>query len=102
MPDGCDIIDDEIKYSLFGKCKLPFSLSINYIPTYEIEEAEYTDDEIVRVASERMTALMTSRLASSDVVRLKTYGEFTAEGYMIRSEYTYIGNVGENAAFFIE
>jgi hypothetical protein len=102
LHEECDIIEEKKNYSLFGKHKLPFSLSLKYIPGYETAVIEYSDDEIIKVATDRMSLLMSARLASSDVIRIKTSGNFTSNGYMIRSEYTYIENVGENAEFFIK
>jgi similar to stage IV sporulation protein len=102
LHEECDIIEEKKNYSLFGKHKLPFSLSLKYIPGYETAVIEYSDDEIIKVATDRMSLLMSARLASSDVIRIKTSGNFSSNGYMIRSEYTYIENVGENAEFFIK
>lgn len=102
LPTNCDIIDDEITYSLFGRCKLPFSISKKTMVSYDFISTEYTDDEIIKVAYERLSALMATRLATSDLVRLRTYGNFTDEGYVLRSEYTYICDVGDNLAFTVE
>lgn len=95
LTNSCDIIENEITYSLPGGHKLPFSVSLKYIPEYSLDQSVYTDEELVRIASDRLDALMASRLATSDLLKIKTYGEFTEKGYVMRSDITFLCEVGE-------
>nr|MBE6545502.1 hypothetical protein [Oscillospiraceae bacterium] len=97
-----DIIENEITYSLFGRCRLPFSITLEYIPEYTVEKAEYTDEELVRIASDRLSVSTLDLLSCSDLLRLRTYGDFEGDGYTITSEITYLASVGKNSAFDLE
>ena len=97
-----DIIENEITYSLFGRCRLPFSITLQYIPEYSVEAAEYTDSELVSIASDRLSVLMLDLLSDSDLLRLKTKGGFVGDGYTITSEITYLAEVGKSSAFDLE
>ncbi len=95
----CDIIDHEKAYSLLGRYRLPFSLNLKYIPEYTVEMAEYSDEEIVFVAQERLNSLTVSRLVNSDLVSIRTYGNFIEEGYSMRSDIIYHKDIGQKSYF---
>ena len=99
LTDKYDIIDTEKTYSLFGKCRLPLSVSIKYIPDYSFEEMEYTDEELVGVASSRLDALTAIRLCASDLLKIRSYGEFTEEGYLMSSDIVFLSDVTERMEF---
>ena len=102
LTNKCDIIETEKTYSLFGNCRLPFSVSVKYIPEYESAEAEYTDEELVKIASSRLDALTSARLAMSDLVRIRSYGEFIEDGYLICSDIVFLAEVSEQVEFNVE
>ena len=102
LTDKCDIIDNEKTYSLFGISRLPFSVSIKYLSEYEYAESEYTDEELVRVASSRLDALTVSRLCRADLLKIRTYGEFEEDGYKMRSEMSFLSDVSERVEFKVE
>ena len=102
LTNKCDIIDTEKTYLLFGKCRLPFSVSISYLPSYSSIEAEYTDEELPSVASSRLDGLIAARLCLSDLLRIRTYGEFTEKGYKMWSEMVYLSDVSEQVEFKVE
>lgn len=96
IDEKCDIIEDVDSFSLFGKCKLPFEI----VKTYRTERKEvsktFTNDELVRVASSRLDGLVIKRLVKCDLIKKKTYGEFTNNGYKMTSELVYLREVSEN------
>ena len=97
LTNECDIIENEIAYSLFNICKLPVSIKTVYLMKSESLTVNYTDDELVNIASKRLNSLTASRLESADLLRIKTDGEFTDEGYIISSDIVYLSEVGESA-----
>ena len=99
LTNNCDIIETEKAYSLFGKCRLPFSVSISYIPQHDYEATEYTDEELVQVASCRLDALVAARLCASDLLKIRSYGEFTEKGYSMSSDLVYLSEVTERMEF---
>lgn len=102
LTNDCDIIEDEITYSLFGRYKLPLSIYTAHIVNTGTEPIEYTDDELVRIATERLNAITLSRLVGSDLVRIRTSGDFTDDGYRISSDFVFLSDVGEPQEFEIE
>jgi sporulation protein YqfD len=102
LTNKCDIIDTEKTYLLFGKCRLPFSVSISYLPSYSSIEAEYTDEELPSVASSRLDGLIAARLCLSDLLRIRTYGEFTEKGYRMWSEMVYLSDISKQVEFKVE
>lgn len=99
LTNECDIIDYEKSYSLFGKCKLPFSVNVKYIKEYRIDDTEYSDSDIVKIASGRLDSLVASRMIGCDLIKIKTKGDFTPEGYYICSDVTFLCPIGVNKEF---
>lgn len=99
LTNECDIIESEISYTHLDKYRLPFFLTVCYIPLFESETTEYTDEEIVKLATDRLNLLTENRLAKADLLRLRTSGEFTDTGYVIRSDAVFLTEVGENNGF---
>ena len=96
-----DIIENEIKCSLFDRCKLPLSITLKYIPQYTYENGVYTDDQLVEIASSRLMSLIALRLENSDLIRIKTRGNFTNTGYTMSTEIVFISDVAERVKFEI-
>jgi sporulation protein YqfD len=98
----CDIIETEKTYSLFWGRRLPFSISIKYISEVEKQESIYSDEELVKIASSRLDALTASRLYLSDLLKVKSFGEFTEDGYLIGSDIVYLSEVSERSEFKVD
>ena len=90
-----DIIENEKEFVLFGGHTLPLSLYESYVnlPTSHIRE--YTDSELPSVASEGLFATLDEELADKDLIKLRTSGGYTDEGYSMYAEYVYSCDVGE-------
>lgn len=99
LTNECDIIKTEISYTHLDKYRLPFFLTVGYIPIFESKTSEYTDEEIVKLATDRLNLLTEKRLASADLLRIRTSGEFTDSGYVIRSKMVFLTEVGKNNGF---
>ena len=102
LTNKCDIIETEKTYSLFSDTRLPFSISIKYIPQYEVTEAFYSDEELIKIASTRLDALTASRLYFSDLLKIKSQGQFTENGYLISSDIIYLSEVTERREFNVK
>lgn len=92
---GYDIIETEKEFVLFGKSKLPFSLCYSYELKSVESTVEYTDLELITIAKQRINGAVYSLFDTEDVVSIRTYGEFGADGYYCRSAVSYVGEVGE-------
>ena len=93
--NGCDIIEDVKVFSLFGEKRLPFSVSTSYALEYDVTTESYSDTQIVKIASDRLSVKTLALLADADLIKIKTYGEFTDEGYVMRSDILLTKEVSE-------
>ena len=99
--DGCDIIKNVKVFSIFDKAKLPIFFTTEYAHSYVYSEEEYSDDELVAVAARELRAKTAARLCGSDLLKIKTFGEFTDTGYKICSEIVFLSNVGKTLEFTV-
>jgi sporulation protein YqfD len=94
-----DIIENEIAYTHPDGRKLPASLTVSYIPAFSEEGALYTDDELIKLASDRLRLITAERLALCDLIRIRTEGEFTERGYRLTSRLVVLTEVGVHLDF---
>ena len=97
----CDIIDDVKEYSLPNDASLPFSITLRYLPSYTYDSGEYSDEELVSLAKDRVSLDTALMLKESDLVRISTDGEFTEDGYRMWSDIVYLTDVGQENIFEI-
>lgn len=100
--DKYDIIKSVKTFSLFDKCKLPLELSTEYRVEYGTEVKIYSDDELIRAALYALNAKTAERLNFSDLIKIKTNGNFTETGYIIYSDVVYCTEVGKISPFYIQ
>ena len=93
--NGCDIIKNVKVFSLFGEKRLPISVSTSYALEYDLMTESYNDTQMVKIASERLSVKMLSMLANADLIKIKTDGEYTDNGYVMRSDIVITREVGE-------
>lgn len=99
---GCDIIENVKVFSLLGEKRLPFSVSTKHLAEYDVTRESYTDEQIVRVAGERLNAMTLARLAECDLLKIKTDGEYTDNGYSMTSYIVFLTDVGGVSKFSVE
>lgn len=99
LTNDCDIIENEIAYSLLGRCKLPISVKSVYIIENESATVTFSDEELVSMGMSRLNSLTVSRLEGSDLLKIKTTGKFTDRGYLASSEIIFLAEVGERVEF---
>ncbi len=97
----CDIIENVKVFSLFGGAPLPISVTQKTAVCYKTEKAEYSDEELVSLASVRLRSLILSALCSSDLLKIKTSGEYTEDGYTMKSEIVYLAEIGKTLEFIV-
>ena len=102
LQDECDIIENVKVYSLFGSKKIPISVNSRYIIEYSTHNGSYTDAQIVQIASDRLSAAVLKRLVGCDLLKIKTDGDFTDEGYLMKSSLVFLSEIGRTQNFEIE
>lgn len=102
LTNECVIIEDEIEYTLPGNKKLPFSITKAYGYEESKVTVEYTDEELIRLASQRLNDMTLKALENADLLRIKTYGEFTDTGYSMRSDVVFLTEVSKCVEFTVD
>ena len=98
----CDIIEDEIEYSLFDRFDLPLSIRRVYLVNGISKEIEYTDSQLIKLASDKLSSLTASRLENCDLLKISTSGKFSDDGYTMSSNLVFLTSIGELCEFEIE
>ncbi len=102
LSEECDIIDNVRVLSIFGKCNLPIKFISTYSVEYEYEQTLRSDADLVRLASARLNSATMKRLVGADLIKVRTYGDYTDEGYEMYSRIVFLADVGEPLPFTIE
>lgn len=100
--EECDIIEDVKVFSIFGKRLLPIKLVSEYEKVYTKESACYNDAQLVTIASSRLQSAVLKRIVNADLIKIRTSGEFSDDGYTMSSKIEFLGNVGKSMPFEAE
>ncbi len=94
--DGrCVIIKDTEECFVFERYRLPVKIVKTYNKSVKSTTVRYTESEITSIAASRLAGVRLIRLADAQLLKIKTYGEFTDNGYRMTSDVTVLRNVGE-------
>lgn len=98
----CDIIEETEHLTLFGLVRLPVVISRTVALGRETALRTYTDDECVKIAAARLTSALRRELSDGDLIRIRTGGAFTEEGYHMYAEITEVREIGRRAEFGVK
>lgn len=96
----CDIIENKEQVS-FCKKTLPFEIIKSYRLPYEIKTRRLSEEEMISIASDRITDVLASRFEESLLLKISTKGEFEKNGYKMQTEFVCIEDIMENVPFEI-
>ena len=102
LGSNCDIIKEKTQISFFGICNLPIEVTKMYTISYADSIRVASDDELVNLASYRLSALLYKELSDVDLCSIRTFGEFTDQGYTMRYEFVYSCSVGKEVPIYLE
>ncbi len=94
-PSECDIIKRNEQITLFGKYKLPITVTKTYKRIYTVTEMSYSESELAARAAELMQSRLAALFRDSKVTSLKSSGKFTGSGYTLTTVAIYSASVGE-------
>ena len=100
--NGCDIIKEIDVLKLLDKCVLPIELRIDYAIDGRFVKNNYSDDMLVRVACDRLAIETSIRLKECDLISIKTYGEYTENGYSASNKVVFTSEVGKSIPFEVK
>lgn len=98
----CAIIEDEIEYTLPGGKKLPFSFTAKYALSERIILKEYSDGELIDQAAQKLNAMTLDLLSECDLLKIKSYGEFTDDGYYLVNDIVFLAEIGRCVEFKVD
>lgn len=98
----CDIIEETNKITLSNGRKLPLEIVKEYEIQYAIDYFDVNDDDLVREAQYKMNSLLQQELIDVNLNSIRTYGNFTNEGYEMTSEVIYSCDVSESVEFTVD
>ena len=99
LTDTYDIIEDEEELLLFGKHRLPISVIRTYRQTQRRESVTYADWKMVEIAHARMKDRLSEYLVGAELLKIRTEGEYTEEGYRLNTSVIYLTDIGLAAPF---
>ena len=97
--DSCVIIEDTNECMIMGQYRLPIEIKKTYARKSYFQIFDYSDKELVSIASERLSMLREIKLSSSELVKIRNYGAFTDDGYKMTSIVTVLRDIGEEKFF---
>jgi len=100
--ENCDIINETKEYVLFDKYKLPFSVSKTYVRNYTEKEITHTEEEMTVLARKMLTGKINTVFKDSDILKMKTYGNFIEGKYVMTSEIVYSTDIGKESTIEIK
>ena len=96
------IIENNEKCRLFGRYELPIEIVTEYSLPITESIVRLTDTELVTLASEKMREAILSATSGAELLRLSTSGEYTNDGYRMKTTVTVIESVGEDSPIAVE
>lgn len=98
----CDIIEEKSVISFFGICNLPIEVTKIYTVSYSESTHTATDDELISLAAQRLYSLLHKELSDVDLCSMKTFGEFTEQGYLMGCDFVYSCSVAQKVPVYLE
>lgn len=92
--DTCAIIEETTHVRLFGRYRLPITLTRSYTTEEQTVERTLSADEMAALAAEHLSEAVRARVADGDLVRIRTEGAFTESGYVMTAYLVYRAPIG--------
>ena len=79
---------------LFGRFRLPITITRVHSLVRMTSIVEYSKTEMTEIAGDRIKSLMPSYLASGEIVKLRSQGEFCDGGYRLTNYLVFLEQIG--------
>lgn len=99
--EECDIIEETEHLTLLGLVRLPVVIHRTVAVSREVCTRTYSDADCVKIAAARLSSVLRQELSGGDLIRLRTGGAFTEDGYRMYAEVTEIREIGRRSEFGI-
>ena len=86
------------QYSIY----LPFSFTAKHALSERIILKEYSDGELIDQAVQKLNAMTLDLLSECDLLKIKSYGEFTDDGYYLVNDIVFLAEIGRCVEFKVD
>ena len=93
----CAIIENEVDYLFVLGRRLPVAIVRERRYVSEEREVTYDPSELPMLASDRLESSLRDTLGKADLIKLKTVGKYTEEGYVLLADYVISKEIGEES-----
>ncbi|MBQ7333463.1 MAG: sporulation protein YqfD [Clostridia bacterium] len=97
--EECDIIKENRDYYTFLGKKIPIFLEREYQYFYNEIDLSYTKEEMTRLAALRMRDMISGELNGKNLLKIKTFGEFSDGIYILSTRYVAESEIGKSLEF---
>ena len=97
LTDDCVIIENAEVYTVADK-RLPISVIREYLGYRVGSVVNYDRSALAAIAGERLSEMLATELRGADLVKLRTYGDYTDDGYIITAEFVKAENIGREVS----
>ncbi|MBE6537011.1 MAG: hypothetical protein E7673_03555 [Ruminococcaceae bacterium] len=95
----CAIIEDTKEFALFDKYRIPVVLKRVYVRKKAEKTVFRTEKEMISIASARLNTLRSYTFADSEMLKIKSFGKFENNSYVLTNDLTLIKEIGEERFF---
>ena len=81
---------------------MPIEVTKIYTVSYSESTYAAEDDQLIALATQRLNALLHKDLADVDLCSIRTFGEFTEQGYKMWCDFVYSCNVAKEVPVYLE
>ena len=98
----CDIIKEIQTFSLPGGASLPLQTAVELVAEKKTVTDRYDDARLVRLCAARLQSATALRTVNAELIKIRTFGDYTERGYEMHSDIVLLTEVGESLPFEVE
>ena len=94
LDSECDIIENEVVYSLPNGVRLPIKIYEERARYREYRLYHYSESELTECASYALSRQLDELIDGGELISLRSKGEFHTDGYTVITEVSYVRDIG--------
>ncbi len=98
LQSECDIINDEVVYTLPSGIRLPIKIYTENALFKESRLYQYSESELAQSASYMLSRQLDQLIGNGEIISLKSHGQFHNSGYTVVTDIRYVCNIGISTA----
>ena len=93
------IISEKTRFAISEIIVFPIVINKKYAQKKISVECNYSDDQLIKIAEERLRRKRSVLMSDCEILSIKSYGDFTESGYYMVSEMEILKNVCRNSDY---